>query len=131
MNKLCQHNFGNNRQPIAFENYAGIIGAYFLRMRMTYAAMPLTLHMEADVEDAVPSLLERLKSPTSSTLARKRKVTKNTPPTGSKKGKGAVVAAPQSISPTTRVKEFPEEGLCVSSGKLFTELKLCKNYRHI
>ena len=27
MNKLCQHNFGNNRQPIAFENYAGIIGS--------------------------------------------------------------------------------------------------------
>ena len=27
MNKLCQHNLGNNRQPIAFENYAGIIGS--------------------------------------------------------------------------------------------------------
>ena len=27
MNKLCQQNFGNNRQPIAFENYAGIIGS--------------------------------------------------------------------------------------------------------
>ena len=26
MNKLCQHNLGNNRQPIAFENY-GIIGS--------------------------------------------------------------------------------------------------------
>ena len=72
-----------------------------------------------DVEDAVPSLLEQLKSPTSSTLARKRKVTKNTPPTGSKKGKGAVAAEPQSISPTTRVKEFPGENLGISSGKLF------------
>ena len=36
MNKLCRHNFGNNRQPKAFENYAGIM-ADFLCMCMTYA----------------------------------------------------------------------------------------------
>ena len=33
--------------------------------------------VEEEVEQAVPSLLEKLRSPTSSTLARKRKLTKN------------------------------------------------------
>ena len=40
--------------------------------------------VEEEVEQAVPSLLEKLRSPTSSTLARKRKLTKNKPPTGCK-----------------------------------------------
>ena len=53
--------------------------------------------VKEEVEQAVPSLLEKLRSPTSSTLARKRKLTKNEPPTGCKKGKGAVAAEPQSI----------------------------------
>ena len=41
--------------------------------------------VEEEVEQAVPSLLEKLRSPTSSTLARKRKITKNKPPTGCKR----------------------------------------------
>ena len=120
MNKLCQHNFENNRQPKAFENYAGIIGH---ELQFCACALRKT-HMEqgdgaAGPAKDVQSLLEQLRSPASSTLARKRKVTKNTTLTGTKKGKGAVAAEPQSISPATRVKEFPEESLCVSHGKLF------------
>ena len=75
--------------------------------------------VEEEVEQAVPSLLEKLRSPTSSTLARKRKLTKNKPPTGCKKGKGAVAAEPQSITPESRLREFLDEYLCVSSGRLF------------
>ena len=71
--------------------------------------------MEEEVEQAVPSPLEKLRSPTSSTLARKRKLTKNKPPTGCKKGKGAVAAEPQSITPESRLREFPDKYLCVWS----------------
>ena len=74
--------------------------------------------VEEEVEQDVPSLLEKLRSPTSSTLARKRKLTKNKPPTGCKKGKGAVAAEPQSITPESRLREFPDDYLCVSSGRL-------------
>ena len=72
-----------------------------------------------EVEQAVSSLLEKLRSPTSSTLAQKRKLTKNNPPTGCKKGKGAAAAEPQSITPESRLREFPDEYLRVSSGRLF------------
>ena len=75
--------------------------------------------VEEEVEQAVLSLLEKLRSPTSSTLARKRKLTKNKPPTGCKKGKGAVAAEPQLITPESRLREFPDDYLCVSSGRLF------------
>ena len=72
-----------------------------------------------EVEQAISSLLEKLRSPTSSTLAQKRKLTKNNPPTGCKKGKGAAAAEPQSITPESRLREFPDEYLRVSSGRLF------------
>ena len=50
----------------------------------------------------VPSLLDKLKSPTVSCLARKRKV-KSNPPSGKKKCKGAVASEPHSISPSTEL----------------------------
>ena len=65
----------------------------------------------------VPSLLDRLKCPASSELPRKRVMKKN--PTKRKRSRGAVAAEPLSISPRTRIKEFPDEKLSVASGKLF------------
>ena len=69
------------------------------------------------------SLLDRLKSPTRSELSRKRKVEKPKPTSSIKKHKGgaANVTDPKSVSPTSRVKEFPGECLSVRSGKLFCD----------
>ena len=67
------------------------------------------------------TLLDRLKSPTLSDLARKRKLASNpaNPPKGMKRGKGAVSHEPQSVTPSQRMREFPGENLSVLSGKLF------------
>ena len=64
------------------------------------------------------TLLDRLKSPTLSDLARKRKLASNpaNPPKGMKRGKGAVSHEPQSVTPSQRM---PGENLSVLSGKLF------------
>ena len=59
----------------------------------------------------VPSLLDRLRCPSASDLARKRKI-KTNPPSGNK---GAVASEPH-VSPSTRVRD---ESLKVLSGKLF------------
>ena len=67
------------------------------------------------------TLLDRLKSPTLSDLARKQKLASNpaNPPKGMKQGKGAVSHEPQSVTPSQRMREFPGENLSVLSGKLF------------
>ena len=65
-----------------------------------------------------PSLLDRLRSPTPSDLARKRRIPCN-PPKGTKKGRGTVASEPQNVSPHDRVKQFPDDHLGVVSGKLF------------
>lgn len=70
-----------------------------------------------DKQVDVPSLLDRLKSPAASELARKRKMKGN--PMKKKRCLGAVAAEPLSISPSTRIKEFPNEKLSVVSGKIF------------
>ena len=64
------------------------------------------------------TLLDKLKSPTSSDLARKRKLASN-PPKGMKRSKGIVQHEPQSVSASQRVREFAGENLSVLSGKLF------------
>ena len=80
---------------------------------------------EATTSDSsTVSLLERLKCPTRSELSRKCQVEKpKLPTTGSSNKKhkpgAANVTDPKSISPTTRVKEFPGECLSVRGGKLF------------
>ena len=56
---------------------------------------------ELSKEVSVPSLLDRLKFPKSSDLARKRKVLTN-PPEEKKKSKGGVAAEPNSISPSQK-----------------------------
>ena len=70
------------------------------------------------------TLLDRLKSPTLSDLARKRKLASNpaNPPKGMKRGKGAVSHEPQSVTHSQRMREFPGENLSVLSGKLFALL---------
>ena len=86
-------------------------------------------------EESAPvvSLLDRLKAPKASEFARNRKVDRNPPPKGKRRTRGAIVASdPKSVSAAQRVREFSDEGLTVSNGKLFCiacreELSLKKN----
>ena len=64
------------------------------------------------------SILQRLRSPTASVLARKR-VIKTNPPVGSKRGKGRCNADPKNVSVTDRLKAYSEETFVSSSGQLF------------
>ena len=68
------------------------------------------------------SLLDVLKYPDPSMLARKRAITCK-PPVGVKKGKGiALKSDPKSVSTSERLKEFPNECLKLNfSRKLFCE----------
>ncbi len=68
------------------------------------------------------SLLDVLKCPDPSTLARKRAI-KSKPPVGVKKSKGrAQVSDPKGVLPSDRLKEFPNECLKINfSKKLFCE----------
>ena len=76
-------------------------------------------HSDATTSSSVSSLLDRLRAPTPSMLARKRKIKLNPPPKGMKRGKGKDNGDPKSISPAERVKVYPDEGFSVSNGKLF------------
>ena len=75
---------------------------------------------------AVGSLLDKLKSPTPSVLARKRAVSVNPPPKGKRtcRGSPASPSEPKSVSPIQRVKENPDQSLSVSNGRLFC--KACR-----
>ena len=68
-----------------------------------------------------PSILERLMCAEPSHLTRKRKVKTNPPPIDVKRSQRALsyTYTPKSITPHQRVKEFSDEGLVVSGGKLF------------
>ena len=73
----------------------------------------------ADTSDtSVRSLLDTLRAPPPSELARKRRLQTN-PLSGIKKGKGAAKSNPKGISVLDRMKEFGKEKLVVSSKKLF------------
>ena len=65
------------------------------------------------------SLLDRLKAPTPSDLARKRKIACNPPPKGKKRSCGRGANNPKSVTPIQRVKENPDECLTVSNKQLF------------
>ena len=68
----------------------------------------------------VNSLLDVLKSPTPSSLHCKRSVASNKPPRSRVRLKRPKQSNnPSSVSPLQRAKEFKEEKLTVSSGKLF------------
>lgn len=70
------------------------------------------------------SLLDRLKSPTSADIARKRKTQANQPPTGKQRCKGPIASDPKKVTPNQRVREFSEEPFTVTNGHLF-----CKSCR--
>ena len=63
-------------------------------------------------------LLIKLRTPPPSDLARKRKV-RSVPPKGVKRGKGAVAADLKSVTPTDRVRDYPNELFSVSNKILF------------
>ena len=82
-------------------------------------------------ESGVASILNYLKPPKASTLARKRKIAVN-PPMGLKRSKGTASNDPKSVRPVDRVKSYPQEPFSVSNKKLFClscreELPLKKN----
>ena len=74
------------------------------------------------ISDPTPSILNRLKSPKLSEVARPRKIKTNTPPVGLKRSTGQSKFRsymPKSISPIQQVREFPNDSFTVSAGKLF------------
>ena len=82
--------------------------------------MILILTLSSSTTSATVSLLDKLRSPRQSELARKRKVRCNHPPAGKRHRVSSKVGAfdPKSVTPSHRVREFPGENLIVSSGKL-------------
>ena len=65
-----------------------------------------------------PSLIDRLRAPQKSILSCKRVIRKNKP--GSHRKKRPFCSTdPKSVTPVSRVREFPNENLTVSAGKLF------------
>ena len=77
----------------------------------------------ASESSGIPSLLSRLRSPQPAEISRKRKTVVN-PPRGKRRSHGRSNFNPRSVAPAQRVKEFPEEPINVSAGKLFC--KACK-----
>ena len=71
------------------------------------------------------SILNKLRPPTISDLARKRKILVNIPPVGKRRSTTTVKKFdPKSVKPSDRVSEFPGEQLSQSAGRLF-----CKTCR--
>ena len=73
----------------------------------------------ADTSSSEVSLLDRLKSPVPTEIARKRKLKTNPPPVGKCQSKETVASDPKSVEPRKRVREFPNEMLKVSASTLF------------
>ena len=71
---------------------------------------------QTDSTPGLATILDRLRAPRQSDLARKQKVPSNPPPKGQKRCKGPVV---EKYSPASRVKQFPGEALSVERDKLF------------
>lgn len=70
-------------------------------------------------EEQVVSLLDHLKQPQPSALARKRKIAANPPPRGMKRSKGVTTNDPKTVCASDRVRNYPNEPFCVSNGKFF------------
>ena len=67
----------------------------------------------------VRSLLDVLQIPTPSMLARKRRVATNPPKGVKRRISRQMTTVPKSVSPQERAKQFQDEPLTVSSGRLF------------
>ena len=75
---------------------------------------------ESDEEGTeVVSLLDRLKFPMQADISRTRKIKKNGPPKGKQSCRGSLLSDPEGVIPSQWVKEFNEESLIVSHGRLF------------
>ena len=75
-----------------------------------------------ECQSSTCSILDKLKAPTKSDLARKRKIEKpKTPTAQTKKHKSCVtnLTDPKTVSPIQRIKDFRNERLAVRNGKLF------------
>ena len=68
----------------------------------------------------LPSLFDKFRSPQPAEIGRKRKTSIN-PPRGKRRSAGRGSFDPKSVGPAQRVREFPENHLCVSAGKLFCQ----------
>ena len=79
---------------------------------------------EGTIVSPVVSMLDKLRSPTVSSLSRKRSVHCNLPPSGKKRSSGTRKYDPKSVSPAKRVSEFTGEELTASAGRLFC--KACR-----
>ena len=82
--------------------------------------------VDADNSDSssTPSILSTLCQPTPADLARKRRILQNPSPVGKRRARGHGAFDPISVTPTQRVKNFPNESLTVSNKKLFC--KACR-----
>ena len=79
-----------------------------------------TLPGDSDTSSSAPSILDKLRAPRLSELTRKRKIHCNRPPpAGRRQSRGRGASDPKSITPSQRVKEFSDEHIVVSNGKLF------------
>ena len=65
------------------------------------------------------SLLQRLRTPKCSELARKRTVHRNPPPLGNRRSRGRGANEPKSVTPSQHVTEHPNECLTTSNKQLF------------
>ena len=73
------------------------------------------------VSSPLISILDKLKAPTKSDLARKRKVEKPKPTAEAKKRKSTVPnqTDPKTVTPAQRIRDFPNECLEIKNNKLF------------
>ena len=82
------------------------------------SATSSTCHTDSESTDSALSLLQRLRSPLPSELARKRAI-KTNPPVDAKRGKGRCSATPKTVSVGDRLKAYPEENFVSSNNRLF------------
>jgi hypothetical protein len=89
------------------------------------SSLPVASSSEEDtpVRDVSPltpvSLLDKLRTPKRSDISRKRKVCTNPPPVGKRRSTSRSLSDLKSVTASQRVREFPNESLAVSCGKLF------------
>ena len=78
-----------------------------------------TTRTSACEDSTVPLLLSRLKQEPVSSLNRKRKVAHNLPHDGKRRKPPCYSSEPKRVTPAQRLREFPDQKLVVSAGKLF------------
>ena len=90
-----------------------------LSMSETSSARDSSVVSESNSADPeAESLLQRLRAPKPSVLARKR-IIKTNPPVGKKRGKGRCEADPKNVTVSDRLKEYSEETFVSSCGRHF------------